>query len=82
MGESLPSFLDRIQQLSLSEEGATEPVESEGSEETEEASQLLVLDPNHVRTSPPGLCREGGLRDLPSPARGEGGSWVGREGES
>lgn len=56
--ESLPSFLDRIQQLSLSEEGATEPVESEGSEEAEEASQLLVLDPNHVRTSPPVLHRE------------------------
>nr|KAF6415211.1 coiled-coil domain containing 40 [Molossus molossus] len=45
--ESLPSFLDRIQQLSLSEEGTAEPVESEGSEEVDEASQLLVLDPNH-----------------------------------
>ncbi|XP_032312544.1 coiled-coil domain-containing protein 40 isoform X1 [Camelus ferus] len=44
-----PSFLDRIQQLSMAEEGGLgERVESEGSDEAEEdRSQLVVLDPDH-----------------------------------
>ncbi|XP_061032279.1 coiled-coil domain-containing protein 40 [Eubalaena glacialis] len=43
------SFLDRIQQLSMAEEGGlVESVESEASDEAEEdRSQLVVLDPNH-----------------------------------
>ncbi|XP_070630031.1 coiled-coil domain-containing protein 40 isoform X2 [Bos indicus] len=43
------SFLDRIQQLSMVEEGGlVETVESEGSDEAEEdRSQLVVLDPDH-----------------------------------
>ncbi|XP_057572069.1 coiled-coil domain-containing protein 40 [Hippopotamus amphibius kiboko] len=43
------SFLDRIQQLSMAEEGGlVERVESEGSDEAEEdRSQLVVLDPDH-----------------------------------
>ena len=47
------SFLDRIQQLSVVEErGLVETVESEGSDEAEEdRSQLVVLDPDHVRHS-------------------------------
>nr|XP_019591184.1 PREDICTED: coiled-coil domain-containing protein 40 isoform X1 [Rhinolophus sinicus] len=45
---SLSSFLDRIQQLSTTEEGVTERAESEGSDEEEEdGSQLVVLDPGH-----------------------------------
>ncbi|XP_036198007.1 coiled-coil domain-containing protein 40 isoform X2 [Myotis myotis] len=43
-----PSFLDRIQHLSLSEEGVAEPPGSEGSDEPDEdVSHLVVLDPNH-----------------------------------
>uniref|UniRef100_A0A8D1WEU3 Coiled-coil domain containing 40 n=1 Tax=Sus scrofa TaxID=9823 RepID=A0A8D1WEU3_PIG len=44
-----PSFLDRIQQLSMAEEGGlVERMESEGSDEAEEdRSQLVVLDPDH-----------------------------------
>ena len=47
------SFLDRIQQLSMVEEGGlVETVESESSDEAEEdRSQLVVLDPDHVRHS-------------------------------
>ncbi|KAI4533822.1 hypothetical protein MG293_016841 [Ovis ammon polii] len=43
------SFLDRIQQLSMVEEGGlVETVESESSDEAEEdRSQLVVLDPDH-----------------------------------
>ncbi|XP_059937657.1 coiled-coil domain-containing protein 40 [Mesoplodon densirostris] len=42
-------FLDRIQQLSMAEEGGlVESVESEASDEAkEDRSQLVVLDPNH-----------------------------------
>lgn len=48
-----PSFLDRIQHLSLSEEGVAEPPGSEGSDEPDEdVSHLVVLDPNHVRRGP------------------------------
>lgn len=51
---SLSSFLDRIQQLSTTEEGVTERAESEGSDEEEEdGSQLVVLDPSHVRKYSP-----------------------------
>lgn len=43
-----PTFLGRIQQLSMAEEEATERMESEGSDEAEEdRSQLVVLDPDH-----------------------------------
>ncbi|XP_014644824.1 PREDICTED: coiled-coil domain-containing protein 40 [Ceratotherium simum simum] len=43
-----PTFLDRIQQLSMAEEGAMERMESKGSDEAEDdASQLVVLDPDH-----------------------------------
>lgn len=62
------SFLDRIQQLSMVEErGLVERVESEGSDEAEEdKSQLVVLDPDHVRNSGVLLLPhtdEDGLRD-------------------
>lgn len=52
-----PSFLDRIQQLSMAEEGGlVERMESEGSDEAEEdRSQLVVLDPDHVRRCA-GIC--------------------------
>lgn len=53
---SLPSFLGTIQQLSTTEEGVTERAESEGSDEEEEdGSQLVVLDPGHVRKYSPAL---------------------------
>ncbi|XP_045428132.1 coiled-coil domain-containing protein 40 [Pipistrellus kuhlii] len=43
-----PSFLDRIQHFSLSEDRGTEPPESEGSDEPDEdVTHLVVLDPNH-----------------------------------
>nr|XP_023412487.1 coiled-coil domain-containing protein 40 [Loxodonta africana] len=43
-----PPFLDHLQQLSPAEEGAlVEPSESEGSDEAENESQLVVLDPDH-----------------------------------
>ncbi|KAM5216767.1 coiled-coil domain-containing protein 40 isoform 3-T3 [Hipposideros larvatus] len=45
---SLLSFLDRIQQLSTTEESVAERVDSEGSDEAEDdESQLVVLDPGH-----------------------------------
>lgn len=51
-----PSFLDSIRLPSRPEEGALERAESEGSDETEDdGSQLVVLDPDHVRRASPGL---------------------------
>lgn len=51
-----PSFLDGIRLPSGTEEDALERVESEGSDETEDdGSQLVVLDPEHVRRESPGL---------------------------
>lgn len=48
-GGAAPTFLDRIQRLSIAEEGTVERVESEGSDEAEEdRHQLVVLDPDHV----------------------------------
>ncbi|XP_045670425.1 coiled-coil domain-containing protein 40 [Ursus americanus] len=47
-GGAAPTFLDRIQRLSIAEEGTVERVESEGSDEAEEdRHQLVVLDPDH-----------------------------------
>lgn len=64
-----PSFLDGIRLPSGTEEDALERVESEGSDETEDdGSQLVVLDPEHVRRESPGLLwpRE---EVLPLPSR-------------
>ncbi|KAF7471334.1 hypothetical protein GHT09_017459 [Marmota monax] len=46
--EPLTAFLDRIQQLTSEEEALEDRIESDESEEAEEeASQLVVLDPEH-----------------------------------
>ena len=46
-------FLDHVQPLSPEEEALVERAASEGSEEAEdESAQLVVLDPDHVRTCP------------------------------